>query len=354
MLQKRKLTEFFQNLSSSEGSEYDSECCESSSDSECEEQNGRKLPEYFLPSCNPSEEHQEWDSQDQNLAVLKMTSNLEKELRKFKQQIIKLDQQNDLKDQREREKVQSYKRQISSLEQENDRNIEKIDALQNKYQNLEAKYQRSESYKEELEERLRTLSRTWRNKTSQHNEFKKKYISLEQENSKLDERVEELEKQLSESQPMYAEFSKLKKDLKEVTKKFTTVDLENFDLKQEIKTVKAFYRTQIGTNNRLNQELKEYKQRCQYNGLETLKLLEEDLTNLFECPITLCEIESPAILPSGHTIEKSFMEELIKNDHKDPFDNRTEVNYVVTNRFAIKVKEELNRIRQIIGIFANS
>lgn len=122
-------------------------------------------------------------------------------------------------------------------------------------------------------------------------------------------------------------------------------------LRMELTKIDTYYRNQIETNNRLNKELKEVVKNYQGKGLEILQGFEEELTSMFECPLTLCDIKVPAILPSGHTIEKSFMEKLVKDRRKDPFNNTSKLYGVVINRFAVKIREVLTKVRKIITSF---
>ena len=65
---------------------------------------------------------------------------------------------------------------------------------------------------------------------------------------------------------------------------------------------------------------------------------EAEIDALYECPLALTKIETPAITPSGNTVELLFLEELIKKSHnkvaKDPFDRNLTFKKTTVNRFA--------------------
>mmetsp|Transcript_10366 Transcript_10366/g.9160 ORF Transcript_10366/g.9160 Transcript_10366/m.9160 type:complete len:114 (-) Transcript_10366:21-362(-) len=75
--------------------------------------------------------------------------------------------------------------------------------------------------------------------------------------------------------------------------------------------------------------------------------LKEELSQSFECPLSLDTISSPAILPSGHTIEESFMVALINKRKLDPFNNTNRCRKIVINRFCIQVREILENITKM-------
>ena len=70
----------------------------------------------------------------------------------------------------------------------------------------------------------------------------------------------------------------------------------------------------------------------------------ERLNELLECPILLIPMESPVITPSGVTVEKKAMEQLIKSKEVDPFDRNKECKHLISNHFASKLQEIVNDI----------
>ena len=48
----------------------------------------------------------------------------------------------------------------------------------------------------------------------------------------------------------------------------------------------------------------------------------DKINSLLMCPVMYKKMENPAILESGHTIEESFMDKLIRNKKPDPFDRK--------------------------------
>ena len=70
------------------------------------------------------------------------------------------------------------------------------------------------------------------------------------------------------------------------------------------------------------------------------------LSSLLECPITLEQIMSPVILPSGNTVERYVMEELIRDKKHDPIDRVQICDRIIINRLAIDVQDTLTFLRQ--------
>jgi len=62
-----------------------------------------------------------------------------------------------------------------------------------------------------------------------------------------------------------------------------------------------------------------------------------------ECPISLEEIKSPVVCPSGHTIEHKVYEDLVKKGMNDPFSGEKLDSKIIVNRFMTNVKEILQR-----------
>ncbi|CAI2367672.1 unnamed protein product [Moneuplotes crassus] len=68
------------------------------------------------------------------------------------------------------------------------------------------------------------------------------------------------------------------------------------------------------------------------------------LKSLLECPVTHSKMSSPCSLPSGHTIAKSKVEELIKSGSSDPFSGEQLRGKPVPNKFAERVFEVLEEM----------
>ena len=65
------------------------------------------------------------------------------------------------------------------------------------------------------------------------------------------------------------------------------------------------------------------------------------LESLLDCPLSMHQIKVPAILPCGKTVEKEFMEELIRRKKSDPFDRTQPCKTLVVNRLAQELQETL-------------
>ena len=67
--------------------------------------------------------------------------------------------------------------------------------------------------------------------------------------------------------------------------------------------------------------------------------LVNNLKKLFECPLSLVELTSPIILPSGVTIQEDCLSLLLKRGNTDPYDKDLKVNDKIVNKFALNVRE---------------
>ena len=65
---------------------------------------------------------------------------------------------------------------------------------------------------------------------------------------------------------------------------------------------------------------------------------EKNIDDLFSCPINLDRIKDPVVLPSGNTVDRKVMEDLIKKGDKnggiDPFDRNKRFRAITRNFFA--------------------
>mmetsp|Transcript_22213 Transcript_22213/g.19737 ORF Transcript_22213/g.19737 Transcript_22213/m.19737 type:complete len:117 (+) Transcript_22213:242-592(+) len=71
------------------------------------------------------------------------------------------------------------------------------------------------------------------------------------------------------------------------------------------------------------------------------------LKSLYECPLSMEDLNNPAILPSGITIEQDFAQGLINNKQKDPYNRNENVNKIIVNRFAKDVKKIITDFENI-------
>ena len=69
------------------------------------------------------------------------------------------------------------------------------------------------------------------------------------------------------------------------------------------------------------------------------------LESLLQWTIDLWPLKDPNMLPSGNTINGSFMQKLINNKSPDPFDNTKQWKELIKNRIAIEALEILEKIK---------
>jgi hypothetical protein len=85
----------------------------------------------------------------------------------------------------------------------------------------------------------------------------------------------------------------------------------------------------------------------QYKDL--FETLYDSLQSHLVCPLTLEKIDDPVMLPSGQTVEKAFMQDLISKNKRDPFDRNKLCTTIVQNRFAQYVIDTLSKIDKAIS-----
>ena len=71
------------------------------------------------------------------------------------------------------------------------------------------------------------------------------------------------------------------------------------------------------------------------------------LEALIECPLSKSQYKVPMILPSGNTVEESFLEVLIKDMSNDPYDRTKIWKDKIQNLFAKEIMELVNDIHEL-------
>jgi len=91
--------------------------------------------------------------------------------------------------------------------------------------------------------------------------------------------------------------------------------------------------------------------RFQTSGVPYFEYYEElvaSINDLYECPISLTEISSLVVLPSGITIDEEAADQLIRAKKADPF-NRQNIDNKIVNRFAISVREITDKVEALVA-----
>ena len=115
----------------------------------------------------------------------------------------------------------------------------------------------------------------------------------------------------------------------------------------EIKRLKYFNSNQNDIIEALNKKLHKYlavKSNVKY--CEYYYSLLSHLKELYECPLSLDQLDNPTILPSGFTIEEDYFDKLM--NCKDPYNKNLIVKYKIFNRFAKDVKEIINNSEDLV------
>ena len=74
-----------------------------------------------------------------------------------------------------------------------------------------------------------------------------------------------------------------------------------------------------------------------------------DIKALFDWPLTMAEMTKPCILPSGITIQEDCWDELIKRKCKDPYNKDLKIKQKIVNRFAIEVREIIDKSEKFVA-----
>ena len=125
------------------------------------------------------------------------------------------------------------------------------------------------------------------------------------------------------------------RNLKEEVKQ---VEADNQQKQKEISEIKEAVKIQSITIDKLMSKAKRsifYKDEGYFNG--AYNELVSKLKQLFECPLSLDQLENPIILPSGITIQEEMFNKL--KNQKDPYDWNLTIKSKVFNRFAKDVIE---------------
>ena len=87
---------------------------------------------------------------------------------------------------------------------------------------------------------------------------------------------------------------------------------------------------------------------------ETYKQLISDVNKILLCPLSMSELTNPVILPSGHTIQEGYFDELKRRRYKDPYDNSKILKDKVHNRFASEVIKIVKSSQELVNCKINS
>ena len=133
------------------------------------------------------------------------------------------------------------------------------------------------------------------------------------------------------------ESSKYKSEINQLNNEKQELQKENDLLKTKIKQ-------SLAKSEKLNLKIDEIRSaRSDVHYFEFYDKLVEGLKDLIECPLSLVDITSPIILPSGNTVQENKFNELVARNCLDPFDETLAVRHKIVNRFMIKVKEEIKK-----------
>ncbi|CAI2361623.1 unnamed protein product [Moneuplotes crassus] len=152
----------------------------------------------------------------------------------------------------------------------------------------------------------------------------------------------------------------LLEDVEEVVHQKQQLEQTLKEAHNQLKLCQKENEAELNENQRLRAEIeKRVKEKFKEYGSSQLQGSEQDFKTLFtmmnrrienilECPLTRDRIKTPMILPSGNTIDKSFMDYLVPARKPDPFDKTKICDRRIHNLFVSNVIDIMDEVHEYI------
>ena len=175
------------------------------------------------------------------------------------------------------------------------------------------------------------------------------YQEENKENTELIQRNDELESEWEQLNDQVQRLTHSKQERKEDLKKIKALNSQVNDLKavnnQLKKDIGSANKKLKNTQKKESEVIDSFVKRTEENMKvsddnykDIFKFVYQKLDHLMTCPITMEKFDIPAVLPSGTTIEQSFMEKLINGKKHDPFDRQKPCKLNIVNRLAQEIQ----------------
>ena len=158
-------------------------------------------------------------------------------------------------------------------------------------------------------------------------------MNLEAVNKNLEGEVKNLKLKLDES---IGNSLRFQNEIRQLSSSNQELQAKNTELSIKINnSLEKIKRTELKVN-----EIRNVRNDVHY--FEFYDTLVSNLEELFECPLSMADLTSPMILPSGRTIQEDNLDELIRRNSLDPFNKNLRVQHKIVNRFVFDVKDVID------------